>query len=774
MDSFGRFHSDYAENPDEYKKNKPSWDLNTATWFVTEESPRVENPPKFKYNLTAPQRASLHTMIQIETYKSWTTNNGTMYTQAAVLSNALGSGKTAIILGLLSISTMPTRGPKYSVGIPMKSTGTGKHGNGNRGVILRNYGRVMRPAVIFVGQSVVDQWEGEIKKFNPDLKYVKIDDIRSLRQFYDHVLYTKQLDELDIILVKNKDITGQWTWKHDEQIGDEVDSGTKKIYNVFGTIVRKFCFTRLIVDDFDTIGLPGVATHINALMTWYVSCTRKKSSVRIWHNVHHPTIESIAFNSCLSYADILSNETLYHAFNVCVYPRFHEKYMMVGRPNYWYYLFKNTTQKVANLINLMAGDKVSEIMEALNGDAHEQAAKIAGIETNSVTDIFKSLLNKNYDSMIESRRILASITDYYETVSLETLDDPDEKDTFTVKDLRAGRRVNYKYKNYKGLVRDERERCELVYKETVGCLKKFRDSISSNECQVCCLPLAESEENYCVLPCCFEIIHSDCAVRGCQFRSEIQPGTGGQNAIVGYCPFNKAHRVLFTQLCYISKGIDLNTINEDNLKHEAKSVKTVSEKKEIVERTKFDALWDIIMCHKIPEQKSINLHIHALLEGSKSLGPAPSHTVWARVVGVMPNYSPTVKRRVLTWISADAVPRVMAFANFDESLDKLQNWMQERGLKYERLMGSSHNITEQVRRFASGETQILLINSTRHCSGLNLQFATDLVFMHQIKNTHLQSQVAGRIQREGRTSDANIHFLLYDNELEELEHLKRA
>jgi uncharacterized DUF497 family protein len=60
----------------------------------------------------------------------------------------------------------------------------------------------------------------------------------------------------------------------------------------------------------------------------------------------------------------------------------------------------------------------------------------------------------------------------------------------------------------------------------------------------------------------------------------------------------------------------------------------------------------------------------------------------------------------------------------------------------------------------------MIINSTKHCSGLNLQTATDLIFAHKIIDKDIQSQVAGRIQRMGRTTQARIHFMLYKNEFE--------
>ena len=57
-----------------------------------------------------------------------------------------------------------------------------------------------------------------------------------------------------------------------------------------------------------------------------------------------------------------------------------------------------------------------------------------------------------------------------------------------------------------------------------------------------------------------------------------------------------------------------------------------------------------------------------------------------------------------------------------------------------------------------------MINSTNYCSGLNLQTATDLVFMHKIRDRSTEIQVIGRGQRLGRNSTLKVWYLLFDNE----------
>jgi hypothetical protein len=62
------------------------------------------------------------------------------------------------------------------------------------------------------------------------------------------------------------------------------------------------------------------------------------------------------------------------------------------------------------------------------------------------------------------------------------------------------------------------------------------------------------------------------------------------------------------------------------------------------------------------------------------------------------------------------------------------------------------------------ETCALIINSVRYSSGLNLQTATDVIFVHQITDAAWEIQVTGRALRIGRTNNLNIHYVLYENE----------
>ena len=86
----------------------------TDVWHITPETPMIPQPAAFKYNLMPYQLASVYVMDRIEMFKVMTTKTKDFYTCAGILSNDMGSGKTATILGLITHRPIPAAGPPLS------------------------------------------------------------------------------------------------------------------------------------------------------------------------------------------------------------------------------------------------------------------------------------------------------------------------------------------------------------------------------------------------------------------------------------------------------------------------------------------------------------------------------------------------------------------------------------------------------------------------------------------------------------------------------------
>ena len=111
--------------------------------------------------------------------------------------------------------------------------------------------------------------------------------------------------------------------------------------------------------------------------------------------------------------------------------------------------------------------------------------------------------------------------------------------------------------------------------------------------------------------------------------------------------------------------------------------------------------------------------------------------------------------------------KTIIFSKFDESLNNIEKKMKEADINYKRLGGTSaqiHKIATEFQDSYDG-VNVLLINGEKYASGLNLQSATDLVFMHKIMDRNIESQIIGRIQRLGRVYKAHVHYILYEDEI---------
>jgi SNF2 family DNA or RNA helicase len=110
--------------------------------------------------------------------------------------------------------------------------------------------------------------------------------------------------------------------------------------------------------------------------------------------------------------------------------------------------------------------------------------------------------------------------------------------------------------------------------------------------------------------------------------------------------------------------------------------------------------------------------------------------------------------------------KYLIFASFQEALQNVEKKFDERNIVYRQINGKSKQIKEIADAYNlpaddPKSINILLINGAKHCSGLNLQNTTDIIFMHRVLDRGTESQLIGRGVRIGRHNDLNVHWLLY-------------
>jgi len=196
-------------------------------------------------------------------------------------------------------------------------------------------------------------------------------------------------------------------------------------------------------------------------------------------------------------------------------------------------------------------------------------------------------------------------------------------------------------------------------------------------------------------------------------------------------------------MIYLNGSFDLTKITEENMddvEEEPEGEKSKKEKPKKEEpRTKMDAILDIIRGKKPEESKRVDVNISNLMKGTHAM-PACSYN------------------------------KVLIFANYDETLKHIREMLEKNKIEYWKLEGTHKEIASTAEKFTNcKKTCVMIVNSIKHCSGLNLQTATDLIFAHKIIDRNIETQVTGRGQRLGRTSQLKVHFMFYKNEYEWME-----
>jgi hypothetical protein len=658
----------------------------------------------------------------------------TLTTSAGVISEAVGSGKTIVILGIILTQKLPKVIPSISEIALYKKQKYVEHTETSSCIVRKKFKNILLPTIVFAGASVVNQWVAAIHTFT-SLKCFTVFDVKQLQMLID-MMADKSINRYDIVIVKNGKVTRPVTFPKNIIVEDKNKGRTiTYIYNNIANM-RNYCWARVVVDDFDTIRLPHNAGIVNGLFTWYVSSTAKVMNSRSTENKQFKTTHEMLMYYNSDCSKILENSLMFHHLNIANKPEFIKTTNNISSPRFYAYVFDNPNNQYMGLLGLMGDSEASNIMEMLNGDAIDTAAAALGIKTTSVANIFQVMLGKQYDKFVMSTNVLQFIKDNEPMHGRRPpfSQNPDQEDTYKKSDLFIPRPIEWNYPNLRGLLDSTKDEYTDVLKKSSYAIERVKSNIKEGECPICSLELTDGDEEILILKCCGIIVCGLCCF------GTIFP----KKSVSGQCSNCRSPVIIQQSLIYLNKGFDLEKILENNLTepdHEPEpepelDPETGKPKENPKPRTKMTALLDIIYGRKPQDQIDVDVNIANLMKGTHNL-PEPTYR------------------------------KVLIFANFDETLDKIKTTLSEANVKSWTLGGSHSEINKTAQKFTdSTETCSLIINSMKHCSGLNLQTATDLIFTHKIIDRNIETQVAGRAQRLGRKNNLNIHFIFYQNEMD--------
>lgn len=733
---------------------------------ITEDFASIETPLGFKGVELYPHQATVvRALIETEDARVLNVNTSEfdaitghqvkVETSALVLSEPFGSGKTFDILGLILERPIPKAFPSHANSIII-GFNLGRHENyySMRKHIKQPFcheitrkftgpDALIKPNLIVVGSSVLVQWENAIRDFT-NLRVFTIGNYYQLQKFYK--LYKeKKLKAFDIILLKNGKVTGNFILP-----GEDSSKVTdyRSLIAVISKMTAGSCWSRVIYDDFDTISIPPGSTVINALFTIYVSATTK----------HPPSVK----NTVVQYKNLLEafrersaplnlivkDRTLFTNFNIRNNSEFVEKSTKITVLEAYRYVYANPDDNYIKLLGAMGEQDANNIMEMLNGDAIGTAAEALGIKTNSVADIFQRMLDKKYNKYMNDVHVLEFIEKVRREVlpKLEPHPEGKKHSSANLDAIRASiAKKNLPDCKYYSIsleqMLDEMNTEYQLSKEQNGlAINRVIDNIKEGACQVCCLPLEDF--NTVIVRCCGLIVCEVCGIKGNQIQKRYDYKLKGET-ICGSCANCKAVIYPQTDLIFVDRSFDMASILK--AKGDEKPAEPLPEViEEVVEEVKSDS----------PEIK--NPKLKALLNIIRGQEPDAKEKI-----------TPKIKHLLKGHVDIPQTPeterKVLVFANFNETLNLVENFLIEHGVIFLRLGGTFQEKAATVKQFKTyGE--VLLINSQQHCAGIHLAYCTDIVYFHKITDEAVESQVSGRGQRIGRTCNLKIHYLCYNNE----------
>lgn len=704
----------------------------TVDIYMDETYEKMNIVPGLKTNLFEHQKTVVKAMIDMELNRRINTNKGLLKFSAGVLSEPVGSGKTIEILSVILSVKIPKIAPDISTIKCIASTSKRNELCGIN-IIRRSFKTILKPTIIFVGVSVLSQWINTIDNFTDKtmVKYFVVDGVKNLELLIKKIS-NREINKYTIILVKNGKVTRSVALPEGLVLEAKNKSNTPYIYNIVSNL-RNICWTRVVIDDFDTIGLPSNAGFVNGLFTWFISSTRKGfasvKSLAVNYDIQ-TTSEYLLYKNHGCHT-ITNNNTLFSCLNVRNNDKFIQATIKITNPKFYVYSCKNQNKQYIEYLDAMGIDEVKNIVEMINSDSLETAAEHVGVKSTSVVDIFQKILGEQFIQYETSSKIVSFIEKHKTDERLPASEIP-EDDKYGKKCLLAFRVPKYNYPNLKNIFETTYDEYKKIKEKSGLAIQRVKDNIKHGECPICCIEFSElsDEEAYVIMKCCGVIICSIC-IFGAVFKDK---------SIRGICSNCRANATI-KNIVYVKSDFNMESVLNDSFEDKSQKEEIAPKEKEKAkeipkERTKENIIVSIIKGEPVADTKNAEVVVPNLMKGSNEV-----------------NFESEIKK-------------VLIFGNYDESLENIKKTIVENKIQCFKLGGTYQEITSTVKKFESSkETSVLLINSLMHCAGLNLQFATDLIYTHRIMDPNIESQTMGRIQRIGRKTTAKIHYVLYENEV---------
>lgn len=658
------------------------------------------------------QRAAVKAMTDLERLKKlkvkdWYQSDKhlSIDVREAIYSDPVGSGKTISLLACILHSELRNR-KKIIMKVPCVLTGMNLFPRSDTCYGLITYDlkpKILPQTLIVVNTSVFKQWQTEIAK-HTNLTWTSVGDIRQLRNLIIGILNgSLALSKIQLVVMKCGRISKDFEELKCPIVKKSLcDFPTEHDQAALSALNQKIKYERNMMHILSQVNCHWLRVIYDDFDT--LTLRRRLSASFSWHVSATPSCKWL--KSDMDKYDPLDMPLTVPSGGCANMVRIQNDKdfieMRPVEPIMHFYSFKDMNWfRIIGRFSLAMRDML--VQDALD------------LNRKSIAEIFKDLLGEKYNEFLEAKQLVEFVEEQLgiERPNLEE----GEHYNYSREDLLQREPPEFEFPGLKDLLKVALNEQRARKEDASKLLNRVKENIV-NECLVCFDSIKDKDTH--IFVCCGVTLCDPCAQR--IFEQKRCP----------HCRGNDPKTIL------INANFDIDAILNENFAYSYTN-NTMSKFAQLVnlvggaEVTVDHEQWPIDEPGAKKEAKQ-----EAKQKAKASSSSSSSNSAKIR--------------------------KFLVFAYHEVCINRIARDLDAAKIPYLILNGSYGHISNIVELFKEADQiPVLLINSFKYCSGLNLQFATDIVFMHAL-DLDQETQVIGRGQRIGRTSVLSIHYFLYETE----------
>lgn len=700
----------------------------------------------FGYNLYPEQKQVLYLMKELESKKDIIVSGSDKYHKVCYnklcLAAPFSFGKTVVSLALIKLKTTPIDRNWYSFfnNESYKET---------KNEILELH--VKRPfyvdtTLVIVSPSTFHQWLKHIEKVN--INCLVINNIDDLDKLLVNVI-NNTLYRYDLVLLVYRKLRPGYYLPYGKSVLNWSESTNITVLSILST---DKVWKRVIIDDFDSININNDML-IPARIIWLISTT---ATTRFHRNSYNMSRHTYHTSKCYDISalnhrimdvikdPILSNLAIRSNLNVNI-PKiiFHSYIFKYGR----------TVNQILN--NLSYPPDVSERINS--GDISGAAASLEmSRNCSSLGEFLYLLIHKNkqsYEHFIklcdQLERVISIIDDNFHTLVRDDIRTEEEmvmnehkspldfiKD---IKDQKEWTQYINKLNRHEEFITSTEFADIKKYlnecKDNAGNFKNILERIKRNmEDGTCGKCFCEPEDDKFILQCCNVLLCKYCMLRN------------DTNIFIDRCP-NCSVKLDKHSFIRMPKDISLEEFINTDYQDAFSKLRNYCPKCEGEEVDDEIGL--------LPKQKALL----SIIRGNKNI----QYMNYKKNIGL--DMSNVIESDNVLEKPEDIPNKFVVFTKYSDITSNISHMLNKYNIKNTVLRGTnSKNIKRELNKFQHTDTNVMLIPSQDICAGLDLEFATHLIFYHTVRVAEVTAQIVGRAQRIGRKHSLNLIALQNENE----------